>query len=81
MLVGQEAKVWAGDITLSAESSLRTVKWRGKTGPFTQGPAQGASAGTLVAVRQHIGMADACIEPLREVAHRFLMKKVGAVCK
>ena len=81
MLVGQEAKTWAGDSTLAGESSLRTAKWRGKIGPCTHGPAGGASAGTLVAVRQHIGMADSCVEPIHPVAHRFLMKKVAAVCK
>ena len=81
MLVGQDAKTWAGDSTLAGESSLRTAKWRGKIGPCAHGPSGGASAGTLVAVRQHIGMADASVQPIQVVAHRFLIKKVAAVCK
>ena len=57
VVLAQEVKLVAGDSLTSAEPSLATRAWRARIQPCTLGPAGGLSAGTLVGVRHHIGMA------------------------
>ena len=64
----------------SAEDSLIGKGWRGRIGPCNRGPAGGASAGTVVMSKRHIGLShalcgDVCADG------RFQMQHVGAVCK
>ena len=77
----QEAKLATSDQIASAEASLRTLKWSGKVHRCGHGLGGGASAGTAVVARQHVGMSPVDVMPAAEIQHRFQLQHVGAVCK
>ena len=79
-VVGQEAKLPAGDLLTSAESSLRCRGWRGKISPCVSGPGGGHSAGTVVASRSHVGLAEAAAGTVCHV-ERLQLQWIGAVCR
>ena len=80
-VLGQEMKLRWPDKVAAAETSLRVAKWSGKINCCTSGPGGGPSAGTAIAVRQHMGMADAISSGWGSLRHRFQVAHVGAVCK
>jgi hypothetical protein len=80
----QETKVEGGDKLDSAEAAAKSLKWRASIAPCCVTSAGGMSAGVAVAVRQHIGLAEADTRAgtLLEVhAGRFMSRLVGQVCK
>ena len=80
IVMGQEVKRLPGDQTAAAEAALRNLKWRGKINPCERGPKGGPSAGTLVAVRSHIGMSQPDGYVIEDSHARVQLQKVGAVC-
>ena len=83
VVVGQEAKRRLGDEVDSAVQSMRAHKWRGNLHPCASGPAGGPSAGTVVTVRQHLGLGlhDGVPDPDHHPSPRFQLQKVSAVCQ
>ena len=81
LIVGQEIKQFKGDQADSAEASLRNVKWKGRVNPCARGPNGGASAGTFVGARAHVGIMEADDFEPNDVHPRVQFQKVGAICK
>ena len=81
IIVGQETKRFIGDQVTAAEASLRNIKWKGRVNPCTYGPQGGASAGTFVGARAHIGLSDADDFEWQDFHPRVQLQKVGALCK
>ena len=78
----QEAKVEAQEVN-DIEASSRGLGWRNSVGVCLHTDGGGRSAGVAVACRSHVGMADACDDDVlpETLLGRFLVKKLGAVCK
>ena len=79
---GQEMRV-EGASCADHEDSLRHDGWKVAIQPCVHGMKGGASAGTAIACRKHIGVRGG-VETAKEwgeLEGRFQVKKIGAICK
>ena len=84
VILTQEVKKREGDEVAGAEGSARGAKWNLAIEPCLVTTRDGNSAGVAVGARSHIGVSSpmtAAANDLKEHQGRFLIKRIGAMCK
>ena len=82
IVFGQELKIPDGYVLAQAEQTARNAKWSMAIEPCYVSPLEGNSAGTSVAVMNHIGMTHSLVTKESQHLHppgHFCMRRVAAM--